>query len=381
MKILFDATPMIVERTGIAYYTERVVTHMARLYPDIELVGFYYNFLGRRDTSHLPTLPNLRYIGASLVPSKVVFQLRRWGIEVPVELLALQKADFVWYPNFIGYPTLTGIPSSIVVHDMTYHDLPEYVSAKLRSDLTRFVPELIKRAHFVTTVSNFTKQRLIDVYDVPADAIITTPIPPAPAVKHTPSAIQQALKGMGISKPYVLFVGTIEPRKNVPNLIEAFLSLPADVQRKHQLVIVGRIGWNCEREVAALQAAKDAGANVIHLGYVTDEAKDILYQSATVFSTASHYEGFGMPILEAMNYGIPCAVSDIQVFREVAGKGALFFDQDQPASIAKTLQELLGNPKTRQQLSVAGSKQLDTYSWDSVARTLYQAISVAAGKN
>lgn len=381
MKVLFDASPMIVERTGIAFYTERLVTNLAKNYPDdMELRGFYYNFLNRRDTSHLPRLKNLSYMGASIVPSKIVYQLRRWGIEFPFEALSLSRADFILFPNILGYPSIFHTPSAPVIHDLTYIDLPEYVSAKLRSDLVRFVPKQIERSAFVITVSEFTKQRIVDYYHVDPEKIVVTPIPPEPPRLHDDIKCQTVLKDLGVTKPYILFVGTIEPRKNIPNLVEAFLALPEAVRKQYQLVIAGRIGWNCEREVAMFKELQGTDSNVLHLGYVTDEARDILYQCATVFTSASHYEGFGMPVLEAMNYGVACCLSNIPIFTEVAEDAALYFDQDNPKDIASKLNELVHHDDRRKQLSHKAKEHVAKYSWQQVSATVHDAITTALSK-
>lgn len=379
LKIIFDATPMLVERTGIAYYTERLVTHMARRYPDIELVGFYYNLLGKRDTSHLPRLKNLRYTKASVIPSKVVYQLRRWGIELPVELLALTGGDFILYPNFLSYPSLRRTPSAPVIHDLTYLDLPEYVSAKLRHDLIRFVPKALERSSFVATVSEFSKQGIMNHYGVADEQILVTPIPPMPPISIRDAESKKILKALGITKPYIVFVGTVEPRKNIPSLIAAYRQLPEQLRNRYALVIAGRIGWNCETEVADLKAAAVDGFDVLHPGYISDRAKEVLYANASLFVTASHYEGFGMPVLEAMSHSIPCAVSDIPVFREVAGEAAAYFDCRNPHDIAQTVTHVLSSPTVHQKLATAGRTQAATYNWDKVADDMYERIRSAVG--
>jgi glycosyltransferase involved in cell wall biosynthesis len=380
MKVIFDASPMIVEQTGIAFYTERLAVNLAKNYPEMQLQGFYYNFLGRRDTSHMPRLSNLTYMGASIIPSKIVYQLRRWGIEFPIETLSLTRADFILYPNILGYPSLFGTPSACVIHDLTYIDLPEYVSAKLRSDLVRFVPKQIKRSKFIITVSAFTKQRIVDYYGVDPKNIVVTPIPPEPARAIPAKQCQAMLHDLGVTKPYILFVGTIEPRKNITNLINAFLAMPKLLQQEYQLVIAGRIGWNCEREVARLQEVTGNGSNIIHLGYVTNETKDVLYQSAVLFSSASHYEGFGMPVLEAMNHGIPCALSNIPVFTEVADDAAEYFDQDDPQAIATVLANVLQDDAKRAQLSKKALAHVASYNWERVAASVHDAIIGYVGR-
>lgn len=382
IKIIFDATPMVVNKTGIAYYTERLATRLAAQYPDeVELVGFYYNFLGKRDASHLPRAKNLSYTGASIIPSKIVFQLRRWGIEIPIEFLALQRGDFVLYGNFLSHPSIFRTPSAPVIHDLTYLDLPDYVSPKLQRDLERFIPKAIKRSKFVVTVSEFSKRGIHNKYKVPNDDILVTPIPPVPPKRFTSAKNKRLLKESGIQKPYMLFIGTIEPRKNIIGLIEAYKRLPQKLQDKYSLVLAGRVERFAQNEAAAIASAKAAGYDVVHLGYVTDETKDCLYQSATVFAHNSQYEGFGMPILEAMSYGTPCVISDIPVFKEVGADAALYFDYKKPQEAAAALEKILSSEKLRDEYAKKSLMRASSYRWDNVARDLYNKIKVAIGQS
>lgn len=374
MKVIFDATPLLANRTGIAYYIEQMVVEMAKAHPETEFVGFYYNFLGKRSTQSLVRLKNLSYTNASILPSKIVYQLRRWGIEFPIELISLQwNADFIVYGNFLGYPSLRKTPSTMVIHDLTYIDLPQYVSAKLRRDLERFVPKQIKRSNFIVTVSEFSKQRIKDILK-PSQDIIVTPIPPARPTLHNDTDCQAALHKLGIYKPYILTLGTVEPRKNIAKLIEAYKDLPEDVREKYALVIAGRIGWYSEADEAAIKAATHEGYDVHHLGYVQENEREILYQAATLFVCASHYEGFGMPILEAMSYGTPCAVSDISVFHEVAGNAADYFDQEKAGVIAAHLESLLTNKQLLEKLGTEAKQRAESFDWRAIAESLYERI-------
>src|SRR6266542_2739267 len=205
LKIIFDASPLLVNKTGVAYYIERLITQLAAQYPDdIELVGFYYNFLGRRSTAGLPLAPNLRYRPVRFLPSKLVYQLRRFGLQIPLEVLAKERADFVLFGNFLGYPMLRKTPSAPVIHDLTFLDLPQYVSAKNQKDLARFVPQQIKRSSFVITVSNFSKQRIEEAYQVPAERILVTHIPPEQPTIYSQSEINRTLKAAGVTQPFLL---------------------------------------------------------------------------------------------------------------------------------------------------------------------------------
>jgi len=364
----------MVSRTGVGYYTAQLVEHLARHHPDTQFVGYYYNFLGRKPRPSTPVGPNIRYRPIYHFPGPIINLLRRFRIEVPIELLTFIRADFVLYPNFLSQPSLFPTPNATTVHDLTFVDLPEYVAPKNLKDLTRFVPSHIQRANFVIIVSEFGKQRLHDAFGVPLDKILVTPIPPAAPYPPNSEAEQRLLKQLGIPGKYILTLGTIEPRKNLPNMIDAYLQLPEKLQKEYTFVVTGKIGWKCETEVARLAEVKAAGKNIMHLGYVSEDQRAALFRHAELFTWASYYEGFGMPILEAMSYSAPCAISDIAVFREVAQDNALYFDQENPIAIASAWQTLLTDPKAHQKYAVAGKKRADTYQWDTVAKSLYERI-------
>jgi len=374
IKIAFDASPLLVNKTGVAFYIERMMVQLAERHPDVELVGFYYNFLGKSSTDHFPKLPNVRYRPIRFIPSKIIYQLRRWHIEIPLELLVKEKIDFVLFGNFLGYPSLRKTPAAPVIHDLTYLDIPEYVSAKNRSDLTRFVPQQISRSKFVVTVSQFSKKKIVQNYKVTDDNVLVTPIPPQPAQTLAEPERAKQIAALGITKPFILFLSTIEPRKNLINLIDAYAALPKELRDQYSLVVTGRIGWNCDAEVAKLKQAPADGLDVIHLGYVSDEAREALFQSAILYVNPSNYEGFGMPILEAMTYSRPCAISNIEVFKEVAGDSVRYFDQTNIQNIAQTIQDILTSPKLQQELGKASLAQTERFSWSEVADALYDKI-------
>lgn len=377
--ILFDANPLLGSKAGVGYYTAGLIDALSKKYAtDVKLVG-YYSSLRRNRHSELPTSPNLSY-KRILVPRKVINLLRRLRINPPIELLTLTRADFILFPDFLGLNSLFNTPSAPVIHDLTFVDLPEYVSRKNRQDLLTFVPKRIRKSKFVITVSEFSKQRIQEAFGVPSDQVIVTPIPPEIPQTQARQSQQRLLKELGIPGKFILTLGTIEPRKNIPNMIDAYLQLPQKVQQEYTFVITGRIGWNCDREVALLEQMKREGKNILHAGYVDEATRAALFHEATLFTWASHYEGFGIPILEAMSCGIPCAVSDIPVFREVAKDTALYFNQNNPAAIATAWQKLLSDHALRERLGKAGKRHASSYRWDTVAESLYKRIIKTLGE-
>lgn len=374
LTIAFDASPLITRRTGVAYYNQHLIENLAAKYPDVKFIGFYYNLLGRHDTKDLPSGANISYRQIKFIPNKVVFQMQRLGVYPPLEMLLKDHVDFVLFGNFWGYPSLKKTPSAPVVHDLTYIDLPEYVTTKNRQDLAKLIPKQINRSAFVVTVSEFSKQRLVDTYGIKPDSIIVTHIPPSPPKIMSNEQSAEILKKFKLDKPFILFLGTVEPRKNIDNLIDAYALLPEKLRKEYSLVIAGREGWYADEIVEHLKIARRAGLDIRHIGYVTDEAKAALYQTTAMFVTASRYEGFGMPVLEAMSYGAPCAVSDIPVFKEVAEDAALYFDPDNPKDISKILELGLTDKKLRASLIKKGAKLLGKYNWGKVASKLMNKI-------
>jgi glycosyltransferase involved in cell wall biosynthesis len=373
IRIAFDANPLLAAKTGVGYYTEQLISELSRQYgTQVSLIGFYFDFLGRKDVAHLPQGPNIAYRPVRWIPDKVVFQALRWGIRPPFELFVRDEVDFILFDNFWGYRSRRHTPAAAVVHDLTYIDTPEYVSAKNRADLQRMIPEQIARSAFVITVSEFSKQRLVDVYGLQPGRILVTPIPARPATRQAADS-SALLKEQGVTRPYLLFVGTVEPRKNITTLVAAMQHLPPEFRKTYQLVIAGRMGWNCQNEADVLAKAHE-DTNVVHLGYVDDQLKAALYANAALFVSASQYEGFGMPVLEAMSYGTPCAASDIPVFHEVAGEAAAYFNQNDPAAIASVMHSVLSDSRRIQGMRAASLRQAQRFTWPDVARQLYARI-------
>lgn len=375
LTVLFDANPLMTQKTGVGHFTAGLVAAIAEADPDARLIGYYYNLLGRKQPPAGPKAPNISYRPIYHLPGPAVNLLRRFGLEVPVEILAGKRADFILYPNFLGQPSLFGTPSAPVIHDLMYHDHPEWGSDKNIRDLNRFVPRTLRRASFVVTMSRSTTERLSEVYDIAPDRVLTTFIPPVAANTISDAKADKLVKKLGIRKAYLLFVGTLEPRKNLVNLMEAYALLPDDLRQQYGLVLAGKMDWKYQETKDRLETLKLQGHDIHYAGYVDDDTRAALYQRARLMVLAAHYEGFGMQLLESMQYGVAPAVSDIPVFHEVGGDLAAYFDQRDPVAIAKTLTECLRQPAPRpEQLRRYVASQPD---WQQVGRSVAERIRQA----
>ncbi len=362
--VLFDAGPMVNgQKSGVGYYTYRLIDALARNFPDdIKLVGHYFNFLGRKHPQ-LPTHPNIRYKSSRLLPGKVLSILRRVGLQLPFDLLVKSKGDIVLFPNYVCLPVLQPAKKVIAIHDLCFEDFPEYLQKPNRNFLKRFVPPSVKKADLVITISESTKKSIQKHYATDSKKFLITPIPPeATAKEKTPPP-----KNLVLPKKYLLFISTLEPRKNYLGLARAYALLPGSLKKDYGLVLAGGMGWETEEPMAEIKQLQESGENIVVTGYVDESTRLFLYQNASLLVVPSHYEGFGMPILEAMSYAVPVAVSDIPVFHEVAGGAALYFNKDDPASIASAIKDVITNESLQAQLIEKSVAQLKNFSWDDVA--------------
>ena len=369
-RVLYDAGPMLDGRkSGVGYYVGHLITSLQAAYGDrLELTGYYFNFLGRHGDK-TAGFRQLHLHNIRLVPGKLLSLSRRMGFQPWLECFFSKSSDAVLFTNYVALPLLRRRKVVLVIYDLSFLDVPEYTQTRNLSYLRRFCPPSIRRADTIITISEFTKQRLQHYFPELHAQIVVTPVPPLDEPVHV-AALSQRLLDLGVKdKSYILCVGTLEPRKNLENLMTAYARLPAEVRNRYSLVLAGGKGWKDQPILDAIVKHRAGGLNIIQTGYVSDDEKAALYSHAAAFVQPSHYEGFGMPILEAMQHGLPVAVSDIPVFHEVAGNGALYFDKDDPADIADKLHTLLTDGTAAARLVGQAAKQLKTFSWpDNVAK-------------
>lgn len=366
MKLLFDANPLLGKKTGVGYLTESLVETFSEGYGDeIEITGHYFNFLGLKDESGLIQSNRIKYKRSIFFPTKVINLLRKTGIELPYELFTKTKADIHLFTNFVSMPSLYKTRSALFIHDLSFIDLPQYVSTKNGEFLRRFVPISLNRADDVFTISEFTKKRIIEEYGYEKN-INVIPVPPEPVE----DADTRELERFNIPDKFLLFVGTLEPRKNIQNLLDAY---PGIYEKTgFSLVLAGGKGWNDEDIDQKINDLKNKHLPLITTGYVTTPERTALYKNATLYIQPSHYEGFGMPILEAMQQGAPVACSDIPVFKEVAADAAIYFDQNDVNDIENKIVSLIksGDLEKLKELSLARIKEYPT--WKDVAKIVYK---------
>lgn len=350
------ATPYI---SGVGNYTRLLAEALATA-PQAEVVGHYFSFMGRQPVPEVNlnnTLEQNRFI-----PLRVYAKLQSYNLAPPFDLF-LKKADVTIFPNFATWPTIHSGLRATVIHDLTYLYFPEVVETKNLAHLRRVVPRSIKTADLIITVSETVKQELVREFKMDPARCIVTPIPPDPSyfVKNTNEI--HAKYGIPTEK-YIFFIGNLEPRKDLPTLINAYRQLPAALKEEYSLVLAGGKGWKTEASQAALTAAQQAGEKVVHVGYIDQADAGAFYQQASAFIMPSLYEGFGMPILEALASQTPVVASDIPVLKETGGEAVLYATAGDIHDFSDKIATLLTDESLRAQLKSKASEQLERFSWD-----------------
>lgn len=371
MKIRIELGSLTAQsQSGVANYT-RLLAEALDQNDNTTVFGSYFNFLDRHITPRVSLKHPLEK--STIIPLRVYTKLQSYNLAPPFDLFS-PRVDITIFPNFATWPTVKSGLRGTTIHDLTYLYYPELVEAKNLEHLRRVVPRSIKQADFIITVSEAVKAELVKEFDLSPNKCIVTHIPPDPSYFEKNTNDVHTKYKIPTMK-YIYFIGNLEPRKNLPVLIDAYRQLPSDIKNEYSLVLGGGNGWKTEKSRESIQAAQEAGENVIHIGFVDTEDTGALYQNASLFVLPSLYEGFGMPILEAFASKIPVVASDIPVLREVAGDGALYAAADRPEEFTEAIYTVLTSPGQRDSLVANGSKQLQTFSWEKNAQTIIDKVN------
>ena len=384
VRVAIDARQAAAPRpSGVGEYTLQLVRRMPGVRPDWSFVAWYLDARRplRRDRFGAAA-PNLRE-RAVPIPSRL-FARTAGALEAPrVEWFG--GFDVLFAPNFVPPPTRA---SRIVltVHDLAFRLDPDGAPAGTRVWLEG-LPRALDRASRVLVPSECTRRDLLRAFGVDAGRVRVTPLGVdrdryRPA---RPERVAEARARFGIEGPYVLFVGAIEPRKNLPLLVRAFARVAPGPSAAPRLVIAGSgVSWNPEgpeRLSRALEEVPDpVAARVTVTGYVGPDAKVALLTGAEALVFPSTYEGFGLPVLEAMACGTPVLTSNTSALSEVAGDAALRVDPADEQAVAAAMEDLLVDGALRVAHRAKGLARAAEFDWDATAELTARAIEEAAAE-
>jgi glycosyltransferase involved in cell wall biosynthesis len=319
------------------------------------------NFKVKRTLPHTPVVR---------IPLTLSAELRR----NPVDVLHVQYTA----------PPLAPCTVVATIHDLSFEHLPETFNRRSRAQLRLTVRRTARHAAQVLTLSEFSRRDVIETYGIDPDRVAVTPA--AAAAHFRPVTNETELRGIRatyeIERDYILALGSIQPRKNLVRLINAYSSLWKQRQNlaMPQLVIAGKPGW-LEGETMRAAELSDAAHDIRFIGYVGELDLPALFSGALCFAYPSYFEGFGLPVLEAMQCGTPVMAGNRTSLPEVAGDAALLFDPLDETAIADALRELIENADRRTALRVKGIERAKEFSWQQTARLTLQAYERARSKS
>jgi glycosyltransferase involved in cell wall biosynthesis len=351
VRILIDSSPLLLRSAGVKSYTWHWLRHLRRLAPPGVISAF--PFLGKADGAldhehsilgKWATWPRLGALAFLNLPGN------------PAMDAVCRGYDLFHASNMVRVPP-RNVRLTATLYDMTCRLMPQlHTSGNLSADLS-FTRSVISRASGLIAISENTRLDAARLLGIPAEKIdVIYPgiderfFTAAPLVRR---------------RPYALFLGTIEPRKNVDTLLDAWHELPASLRDEFDLVVAGPAGWKSETTLARLRFNAD---NVHYLGYVPESEIPSLTAGASAFAYVSLYEGFGFPVAQAMAAGVPVVTSNTSCLPEVAGDAALCVDPRSPAEVGNALNRVLSDAAVRSTLGPAGRTRARQYRWEECAR-------------
>ena len=353
MRVVIDAVPLLIRSAGVKNYLYYWIQHLrgaappgaVRTFPAIDtLAPLDHNRSAAgtvRTAAALGTLALANYTPLPVLDAAVR------GASV------FHATSLVRHPP--GRPKLTA-----TIHDLTCWLMPElHPTANRRADES--FARLARRADRLIAVSAATRDDAVRVLKLPAEKIEVIHSGIAAAFFDPPrEAIESVRTAYGLKRPFILFVGTIEPRKNLDALMDAYDGLGADLREEFELVIAGPSGWASTATLARVRQAR-------YLGYVAEVDLAPLTAAATVFAYPSLYEGFGFPVAQAMAAGVPVLTSNVSSLPEIAGDSAVLIDPHSAAEIRTGLERLLLSPSLRNELAARGRTRAGEFTWERCA--------------
>jgi glycosyltransferase involved in cell wall biosynthesis len=328
MNIALDGMPLATPLTGVGHYTAELARSLAVVAPSDSFTFISPGGLLKR---------------------------RWWSLGLPLHLLR-NSYDLFHGTNY-EIPFWSRRPTVVTIHDLSMLLLSGVHREELVGRSRWRLPWMAKRASRIITPSNSIKKELCEAFGIQPDKVAVTPEAPRPIFKRREDP--ELLRRLGIDGDFILFVGTIEPRKNLHRLVEAFEQMLRNTSLSPKLVIAGGRGWMMDDFVVT--------DRVCLTGYLQDEDLCALYSSCTAFIYPSLYEGFGLPPLEAMACGAPVITSRTPALMETVGSAARLVDPEDIEDIARAMTEFLNDKNTREHYVELGSTHVKKFSWEQTA--------------
>ena len=377
MKIIISTDSIKFPVTGIGRYALELINNL-KANPEVDAIKYLSGF---KVVDDLPALVNSPSISASklkkqLRNSRLVSDIYRLTVPVLKSYALKSYTDYIFHsPNYYIPPGHK--KSCTTFHDLSIFHFPEYHPKGRVHLMKKELHSSVSRAKILLTDSNFTKNEVSDFFDFDPERIVVAPLASSgDFLPRKENQCQQVLERYGLAYgQFTFFAGTIEPRKNIKNLLLAYQKLPLEMSLRFPLVISGYQGWESEE----LHRLFDIGSQrgwIKYLGYTDQQSLSVLFSACRAFLFPSRYEGFGLPVLEAMAAGTPVITSNVSSLPEVAGDAGLMVDPDDVDQLTQYISEIILNDSLRTELIDRGFLQNAKFSWVNCARETIKAYKL-----
>lgn len=372
MIIGIDASRAFLKRrTGIEEYSYQVIKHLRDTLPsDVKVILYVRKKLSYAGSRLRMTTPEIDFELPGNWCVRALWAPRFWTqIGLSIEML-LHGPDVLFVPAHT-VPLIHPKKTVVTIHGLEYEFCKEAYSFWERVYMHYSIMFSCKVASTVVCVSENTKRDVMKLYQVAEEKIrvVYEGYERQSANNNQQRTISDQRSVKSLEKPYLLFIGRLEERKNIVRIIEAFEILKEKYQMPHELVLAGKPGYGYARIKQQITKSKYQSA-IIEKGYVTEEEKWSLLQNADVSLFPTLYEGFGIPVLEAQSVGVPVVTSNISSLPEVAGDGAVFVDPVSAENMAEGVQKLLSDESLRNAIISKGRENIKRFSWEGCAKSL-----------
>ncbi len=360
---------------GIGWFTWQTLEPMVHRHPEHE---FYFFFDRPFDPSFI-TAPNVHPVVVGPQARHPLLFMTWLECSVPYALKK-HKIDLFLSPD--GFLSLrTPVPTCLVVHDLAFEHFPEHIRWSQRKYWRWFSPRFARRADRIVTVSSFSKQDIVSRYQIEAAKIDI--VPNAAHEEYRPltwEEKQEVKANLTGGAEYFVFAGALHPRKNVYRLLKAFIRFKRRQRTQLKLVIVGRLAWKYE-EIIRLKEEMPFKEDVIWTGYQDVDALSRIMGAAYALVYPSLFEGFGIPILEAMQAGVPVIVSRSSSMPEVAGDAGLLVDPMSEEDIAEKMEQLHKDERLRADLAAKALVRAAQFNWETSSQKLWESMMACLPKS
>ena len=363
MRVCIDISPAAHRKAGLGRYARELAERAHQLDAENQYSVFTYQPSRAQIPASLAGLPALT-VPFSAKPWRMSVLLAHY-LRVPMDGLFPGVDLFHGTDHLL--PRFRRVRSVFTLHDLIPQLFPEFHLPLNRWFLNLMFPKFLAHADAVIAVSECTKRDAIRLYGTPEEkiAVIYEGVDPKFRPVRDPDLLRRVQAAYGLTERYILFVSTIEPRKNIIRLLEAYRALRQE-GHPHKLVLVGAKGWLYQPILDKI-AELGLGGEVILPGFVADEDLPAVYAGASLFAFPSLYEGFGLPPLEAMACGVPTLVSDISSLPEIVGDAALKVPPTDTGAIKAAMERILTDPALARDLAARGPERARLFTWEKAA--------------